>query len=381
MGPLRGAKVIEMAGVGPTPYCAMMLADAGADVIRIERGVPKALVGQRDPADDPLLRNRRCLSLDLKHPDGRAALLRLISSADALIEGFRPGVMERLGLGPEPCLQANPKLVYGRLTGWGQTGPLAQAAGHDINYIALSGALHATGPADQPLPPLNLVGDFAAGSLMLAFGLVTAMWEAQRSGRGQVVDAAMSDGAALLMAPFYGMVANGSWRDERACNEIDGAAPHYGSYRCSDGGFISIAPIEPAFYAQFLQLMQIDEPMFADRSNRTLWPALREQLQARFAQRTRAQWCELLEGTDVCFAPVLGIAEAPTHPHHVARHTFVTVGRTTQPAPAPRYERTAAVNPQPRQAGIEVAQSLLQEAGFSAADIERLRQSGAWLDA
>jgi alpha-methylacyl-CoA racemase len=231
------------------------------------------------------------------------------------------------------------------------------------------------------VPPLNLVGDFAAGSLMLAFGMVAAMWEAARSGRGQVVDAAMSDGAALLMAPFYSMVGNGSWTDRRECNEVDGGSPHYGSYRCSDGGFVSIAPIEPQFYERFLSLMQIDDPEFRLRADRAVWPSLREKLRARFLTRTRAEWCELLEGTDVCFAPVLGIAEAASHPHHVARQTFVPVGRTTQPASAPRYDRTPAANPQPRLAGREAAEVILADCGFSAAEIDRLRRSGAWLDA
>ncbi|MDT3670164.1 MAG: CaiB/BaiF CoA-transferase family protein [Aromatoleum sp.] len=380
MGPLKGARVIEMAGIGPTPFCAMMLADAGADVIRIERKAPAALVGKRDPAADPLLRNRRCIALDLKHPDGIAAALRLVAGADALIEGFRPGVMERLGLGPEPCLAANPRLVYGRMTGWGQSGPLAQSAGHDINYIALSGALHAIGAPDRPLPPLNLVGDFGGGSMMLAFGIVAAMWEAGRSGKGQVIDAAMSDGAALLMAPFYTMVANGSWHDQRADNTLDGGAPEYGTYRCADGGFISIAPLEPQFYDAFLTLMEIDDPEFRERSNRDHWPSLHAKLERRFLERTRAQWCDLLEGTDVCFAPVLGIAEAPTHPHHAARETFVTVGETTQPAPAPRYSRTPSQTPQPRRAGIGTARAVLTDAGFSGSEIDALLESGVLVE-
>jgi alpha-methylacyl-CoA racemase len=325
-----------MAGIGPTPFCAMMLADAGADVIRIERKAPAALVGKRDPGADPLLRNRRCITLDLKRPEGIAALKRLVAGAEALIEGFRPGVMERLGLAPEVCHEINPRLVYGRMTGWGQTGPLSQSAGHDLNYIALSGALHAIGTPEQPLPPLNLVGDFGGGSMMLAFGMVAAMWEATRSGKGQVIDAAMSDGAAILMAPFYTMVANGSWRDERGSNTLDGGLPEYGVYRCADGKFISIAPLEPQFYKEFLERMEIKDPEFAERNNRAIWPKLKAKLEQRFLERTRDQWCELLEGTDVCFAPVLSIAEAPSHPHHVARNTFIKVGETTQPAPAPR---------------------------------------------
>ncbi|VVN97302.1 CaiB/BaiF CoA transferase family protein [Pseudomonas fluorescens] len=380
MGPLKGARVIEMAGIGPTPFCAMMLADAGADVIRIERKAPAALVGRRDPRADPLLRNRRCITLDLKRPEGIAAVKRLVAGADALIEGFRPGVMERLGLAPETCHEINPRLVYGRMTGWGQTGPLSQSAGHDLNYIALSGALHAIGSPEQPTPPLNLVGDFGGGSMMLAFGIVAAMWEATRSGKGQVIDAAMSDGAAVLMAPFYTMVANGSWRDERASNTLDGALPEYGAYRCADGKFISIAPLEPQFYEEFLERMEITEPEFSERSNRALWPTLKAKLAQRFLERTRDQWCKLLEGTDVCFAPVLSIAEAPSHPHHIARNTFITVGETIQPAPAPRYDRTPSATPTPRNSGLETARQVFTEAGFSNEEFEHLRVSGVLVE-
>lgn len=380
MGPLKGAKIIEMAGIGPTPFCAMMLADAGADIIRIERKAPAALVGKRDPRADPLLRNRRCISLDLKHPEGIAALKRLLAGADALIEGFRPGVMERLGLGPEVCHAVNPRLVYGRMTGWGQSGPLSQSAGHDLNYIALTGALHAIGSPEKPIPPLNLVGDFGGGSMMLAFGIVAAMWEAARSGKGQVIDAAMSDGAALLMAPFYTMVANGSWRDERGSNTLDGGLPEYAAYQCADGKFISIAPLEPQFYDEFLKRMEIDDPEFHDRHNRALWPGLKAKLEQRFVERTRDEWCQLLEGTDVCFAPVLSIGEAPTHPHHVARQTFVTVGETTQPAPTPRYSRTPSATPTPRVAGMDIARTVFHEAGFSDDEIDLLHDSGVLLE-
>ncbi|ALQ02579.1 Alpha-methylacyl-CoA racemase [Pseudomonas brassicacearum] len=372
--------MIEMAGIGPTPFCAMMLADAGADVIRIERKAPAALVGRRDPRADPLLRNRRCITLDLKRPEGIAAVKRLVAGADALIEGFRPGVMERLGLAPETCHEINPRLVYGRMTGWGQTGPLSQSAGHDLNYIALSGALHAIGSPEQPTPPLNLVGDFGGGSMMLAFGMVAAMWEATRSGKGQVIDAAMSDGAAVLMAPFYTMVANGSWRDERASNTLDGGLPEYGAYRCADGKFISIAPLEPQFYEEFLERMEITEPEFSERTNRALWPTLKAKLAQRFLERTRDQWCKLLEGTDVCFAPVLSIAEAPSHPHHIARNTFITVGETIQPAPAPRYDRTPSATPTPRNSGLETARQVFTEAGFSNEEFEHLRVSGVLVE-
>lgn len=374
-GPLHGVKVIEMAGVGPGPFCAMMLADAGADVITITRPNAKTLGNRRDPASDALARGRRHLTLDLKNPEAIATLLRILEGAQVLIEGFRPGVMERLGLGPEVCLARNPRLVYGRMTGWGQSGPLAQAAGHDINYISIAGALHAIGSAEQPQPPLNLVGDFGGGAMMLAFGISSALFESQRSGRGQVIDAAMSDGAAMLMAPFYAMYASGSWNDLRQSNTLDGAAPYYCSYRCSDGRFISIAPLEPQFYELFLKLMKIDDEMFRRRDDRAAWPQLREELAARFATRGRDEWCALLEGTDVCFAPVLSLAEAPLHPHNQSRSTFTEVAGTWQPAPVPRFSRTASDLPgAPRtDAGAEI----LAEAGFDTKSMEALRSCGA----
>jgi alpha-methylacyl-CoA racemase len=344
-GPLAGIKVVEMVGLGPCPFAAMMLADMGADVIRIDR---KAAPGPANPFPmlgtkyDVMARGRRSLALDLKQPEAREVALQLIGQADVVLEGFRPGVMERLGLGPEACHERNPRLVYGRITGWGQTGPLAQSAGHDINYIALTGMLHAMGRADSPpAPPLNLVGDFGGGAMMMAFGVMCALLEARTSGKGQVVDAAMTDGAALLGAMVYGFRAIGSWTERRDANLLDGGAPFYDTYACADGKFISIGSIEPQFYAQLLQLAGADDPAFDAQMQREAWPALSEKFAAIFKTRTRDAWCDLMEGTDVCFAPVLDMGEAPRHPHNQARATFVEVDGVTQPAPAPRFSRTA----------------------------------------
>jgi alpha-methylacyl-CoA racemase len=343
-GPLQGLRVIEMVGIGPCPFAAMMLADMGADVIRIDRRPdpsapnPYPTLGTKY---DVMARGRRSLALDLKSPRARQLLLDLVAKADALVEGFRPGVMERLGLGPEVCHDRNPKLVYGRVTGWGQSGPLAQAAGHDLNYVALSGMLHAMGDADRPpAPPLNLVGDFGGGGMMLAFGVVCAMLEARASGRGQVVDAAMTDGAALLGAMTYGLRAHGTWSAARGANLLDGGAPFYATYACADGRFIAVGAIEPQFYARLLALTGASDPAFARQWDQDDWPALKEKFAALFATRTRDAWCALLEGTDACFAPVLDMDEAPHHPHNAARKTFVDVDGVTQPAPAPRFSRT-----------------------------------------
>jgi alpha-methylacyl-CoA racemase len=341
MGPLEGIRVVEMAGIGPTPFCGMLLADIGADVVRIDR--PGGASGIQQALSDPVLeRGKTRVELDLKSAGGIDAALRLIARADALIEGYRPGVMERLGLGPDACRARNRRLVYGRMTGWGQHGPLAHAAGHDINYIALTGALHAIGPADRPLPPLNLVGDFGGGAMLLAFGVACAMLDAQRRGEGQVVDAAMTDGSALLMGMIHGFRATGRWHDRRGANLLDGAAHFYGTYRCADGTWISVGAIEPQFYAQLLELCGIDDPLFDDQWDETAWPALREKLAAVFATRTRDDWCARLEGTDVCFAPVLSLDEAPKHPHNAARSTYFARDGVVQPAPAPRFSRTAA---------------------------------------
>jgi alpha-methylacyl-CoA racemase len=379
-GPLAGIRVIEMVGLGPCPFAAMMLADMGAEVIRIDR---KAAPGAPNPLPmlgtkyDVMARGRRSIALDLKQPAARAVMLRLIEKSDVLLEGFRPGVMERLGLGPDVCQARNPTLVYGRITGWGQQGPLAQAAGHDINYIALTGMLHAMGRADAPpAPPLNLVGDFGGGAMMLAFGVVCAVLEASKSGKGQVVDAAMTDGAALLGAMMYGFRAHGSWSDQRGANMLDGGAHYYDTYACADGKFISIGAIEPQFYGLLLKLAQIDDLAFGAQTDAGQWPALTEKLAAVFRARSRDEWCRLLEGTDVCFAPVLDMAEAPQHPHNVARGTFVDVDGVMQPAPAPRFSRTVPeIGSAPAQPG-EHSAAVLAEWGWSAAEIAGLEEQG-----
>jgi alpha-methylacyl-CoA racemase len=368
-----------MAGIGPAPFAAMLFADMGAEVIRIDRKAPPG-----DGAFDTLKsygflnRGRRSLALDLKNPAGVAALLKLVGSADALIEGFRPGVMERLGLGPEVCLAARPALVYGRITGWGQSGPLAHTAGHDINYIALTGALHAIGTPDQPLPPLNVVGDFGGGAMFLAFGVLAALLEARRSGQGQVVDAAMTDGAALLMAMQYSFKAMGHWNNTRAANLLDGGAPFYGTYRCSDGKWLAVGPIEPQFHDLLIEKMGLDQADFAARWDPASWPRLRSLLERAFSGRTRDAWCALLEHTDACVAPVLDLDEAPRHPHNVARRTFVTDAGVTQPAPAPRFSRTppAIGRPAPRAAG-EHSLEVLGDWGFTPAEIDLLRAAAA----
>ncbi len=340
-GPLHGLKVIEMAGIGPAPFCAMLLADMGAQVLRVAR--PGAET--HDPAG-VLGRGRHTLRLDLREAGAADTLLGLLDGADALIEGFRPGVMERLGLGPDACLARNARLVYGRMTGWGQHGPLAQAAGHDINYVALSGALHAIGRAGEPpVPPLNLVGDFGGGAMLLAFGLMCALHEAQRSGRGQVVDAAMTDGAALLSAMMYGFKAAGRWSNGRGENLLDGGAPFYDTYACADGKYVAVGAIEPQFWALLRERCGLDDPLFDAQQDRARWPEQKQRLAAVFRTRTRDAWCALLEGSDACFAPVLDWDEAPRHAHNVARETFVTVDGVLQPAPAPRFSRTPAPPP------------------------------------
>ena len=335
MGPLAGIKIVELTGIGPGPMCAMLLADLGATVLRIDRPEPSDLGVPRPLRYDLLLRGRKCLAVDLKHPDGKALALRLIEHADALIEGFRPGVTERLGLGPEDCLARNPRLVYGRVTGWGQEGPLAQAAGHDLNYIALAGAAHAFGRHGQPpTPPLNLIGDFGGGALYLAFGVVCGILEAQRSGRGQIVDAAMVDGAASLMTAFFGMMAAGLGSHERGTNILDTGAHFYEVYECADGRWISVAAIEGKFYAELLRRLDIDAATLPQQMDREYWPEAKARLAALFKTRTRDEWCALLEGTDACFAPVLTTDEAPHHPHNAMRRTYVEIDGIVQPAPA-----------------------------------------------
>ncbi|WP_426168587.1 CaiB/BaiF CoA transferase family protein [Sandarakinorhabdus sp. DWP1-3-1] len=340
-GPLSGLRIIELAGIGPGPFAAMMLADHGAEVIRIDRP------GARIDARDPLLRSRRLIGLDLKSPEGKAKVRELVTSADGLIEGFRPGVTERLGLGPDVLLADNPRLVYGRMTGWGQTGPYAQAAGHDINYIALAGALHTYGRAgEKPTPPINMVGDFGGGGMMLAFGMVSALLHAQKTGQGQVIDTAMTDGAAVLMSMIWGFRANGIWSDDRGTNLLDTGAHMYDTYETGDGKWLSIGSLEPQFYAELRRLAGLAEDKdFDAQMDRAQWGPLKDRLTALFLTKSRDEWCALMEMTDVCFAPVLSMAEAPTHPHNAARGTFIEVGGVMQPAPAPRYSVTATDTP------------------------------------
>jgi alpha-methylacyl-CoA racemase len=360
MGPLKGYRVVEMAGLGPVPFCAMLLSDMGADVVRIDREGGNNPLGLKV---DVLNRGRRSVALDLKSSQGVATCLDLVAKADALIEGYRPGVMERLGLGPRECQARNPHLVYGRMTGWGQEGPLADAAGHDINYIALTGALSAMGTRESVVPPLNLVGDFGGGALYLAFGVVCAMLEGKSSGKGQVVDAAMVDGAAHLMTMMYGLKHNGLWVDHRSSNLLDGGAHFYGAFECADGEWVAIGSIEPQFYKLLLQGVGID-PGSSDASQESAnWPKMRERLQAVFLRQPRAHWCALMEGTDICFAPVLSMSEAPEHPHNVARETFVREFDVLQPAPAPRFARTPGAIAGPPPAPGEHTAQVLKEWG------------------
>lgn len=379
-GPLAHLTVLELAGIGPGPFACMMLADLGATVIRIDRlPGPPSKGGLEDLMrnDGIVDRGRRSVAVNMKDPRGVEAVLKLAERADILVEGFRPGVAEKLGLGPEACHARNAKLVYGRMTGWGQTGPLAHTAGHDINYIALSGALHAMGPADRPpAPPLNLVGDYGGGGMLLVVGVLAALAEAQRSGQGQVVDAAMTDGAALLMAAQYGLMAKGFWQDERERNFLDGAAHFYGTYECADGRYVSIGAIEPQFYRQLLEICGVADDQFERQWEPGEWPPLRRKLESVFRTRTRDAWCSVLEGTDACFAPVMSMAEAPRHPHNVARATFVTKDGVVQPAPAPRFDRTPTQVP-PRAALVGAdTQQMLARVGYAAADIQELCAAG-----
>ena len=363
-GPLTGLKIVEFAGIGPGPFCGMLLSDLGADVVRIDRKG-----GRGGAPSDITARGRRSVALDLKSPEAVETCLKLMEKADAVFEGFRPGVMERLGLGPDVALKRNPKLVYGRMTGWGQTGPYAQAAGHDMNYIAITGALHAIGTEDKPVPPLNLVGDFGGGALYLAFGLLAGVIHARESGQGQVIDCAMSDGAASLMAMFYGFKAAGMWAEQRRSNLLDGGAHFYDTYQCSDGKWVSIGSIEPQFYALLLEKTGIADPDFQRQMDKAAWPALRDKLADVIATKTQAQWCELMDATDVCFAPVLDLDEAPKHPHNQARQTFVEVAGVTQPAPAPRFSATPGkIQGPPAPGGADTA-SALADWGLSQAEI------------
>ncbi|WP_374487199.1 CaiB/BaiF CoA transferase family protein [Zoogloea sp.] len=380
MGPLHGVKIVEFAALGPAPMGAMILADLGAEVVRIERKPPpNAKPGFEifDPKLDILNRSRRVVRLDLKKPEGLDAARRLVAGADILIEGFRPGVMERLGLGPLESLAANPRLVYGRMTGWGQYGPLSQSAGHDINYLSLSGALHAIGEAGgKPVVPLNLVADCGGGAMLLVVGVLAALTEARSSGHGQVVDAAMTDGSALLMSMMYTLKAMGQWSQQRGTNLLDGGAPFYDTYRCADGKYISIGPIEPQFYALFLHKAGIDDPDFNQQWERSRWPELKTRLAAHLETRSRDAWCALLEGSDACVAPVLDMDEAPEHPHNRARGTFIEVGGVVQPAPAPRFSRS--IPAQPRPPVVDGAgEDVLADWGFTPAEIDGLRTAGA----
>jgi len=342
VGPLAGLKIVEFAAVGPAPMCAMLLADLGATVLRIDRVTPVELGSKRPLEYDLLLRNREVIALDLKSAEGRAMAMEVVASADALIEGMRPGVMERLGIGPDECLARNPKLVYGRMTGWGQRGPLADAAAHDLNYIAVTGALDAIGREGQPPSiPINLLGDYAGGSLYLALGILAAVQESGRSGKGQVVDAAIIDGVASLMTSMYGLLAAGMWKLERGANIADSGTPFYDVYECRDGKYVSVAPIETRFFEELLERLEISKAEFPNRWDRSQWRRLREALATRFRSRTRDEWCQLLEGTDACFAPVLSMAEASHHPHVAAREVFAEVAGVNQPMPAPRFSRTA----------------------------------------
>ncbi len=374
MGPLDGYKIIEISGIGPGPFGAMMLSDMGAEMIRVER--PSA-TGYANPTMDLLNRGRRCVCIDLKNPAGVETLLRLLEGYDAIIEGFRPGVMERLGLGPDVCLARNPRLVYGRMTGWGQSGPLADAAGHDINYISLAGALHSIGRrGDPPTPPLSLIGDFGGGGLMLAYGIVCALLERERSGRGQVVDAAMVDGAAALMTIFHATQQVGFWSDERGTNLLDSGAHFYDAYETSDGKWISIGPFEPQFYALMLDKLGLS-PEEWPQMDKTRWPELKAKLVEIFKAKTRDAWCEIFEGTDVCFAPVLTIAESREHPHATARGSYVEIGGVGQPRPAPRFSRTDPTIQRPPAKPGEHTEEILQEAGFSSQEIGKLRDDGS----
>lgn len=377
-GPLKGVRIVEFSGIGPGPMCGMLLSDMGADVAVIDRLEPSDLGVPRAPEYDVSRRGRRSVALDLKHPEGAAVALDLVRGADALIEGFRPGAMERLGLGPDACLKANPKLVYGRITGWGQDGPLAHSAGHDLNYIALSGALAAIGrKGEAPTIPLNLIGDFGGGGMLLAYGIMAALFEANRSGRGQVVDAAMTDGSATLMGAFYGLLAQGRWRNARESNMLDGACPYYDTYECADGKYVAVGALEPQFFALLLQGLGLDAERFADRTDPARWPAIKAEFAAIFRQHPRDHWAKVFEGTDACVAPVLDLEEAPRHPHNAARGTFLARGGAMQPAPSPRFSRTPAGEPAPAPRRGADGEAALADWGFAAAEIAALRSAGA----
>jgi alpha-methylacyl-CoA racemase len=380
MGPLAGVRVVEIAGIGPGPFAAMMLADMGADVVRVDRA---GNVWGGDPATPPkdiMNRGRRSIGVDLKNPEGVETVLALVEKADALIEGFRPGVTERLGIGPDACLARNPRLVYGRMTGWGQDGPMAQMAGHDMNYIAIAGALGAIGrPDERPQPPLNLVGDFGGGGMLLAFGIVCGVVEARTSGEGQVVDAAMVDGTAVLTTFMHGMMAMGGWKDERGVNILDTGAHYYEVYECADGKFLSVGAIEPQFYAELLEKTGLaDDAEFLQQNDKAQWPHLKERLAGVIATKTRDEWAAIFDGSDACVAPILSLGEAPAHPHNVARTTFLERDGIVQPAPAPRFSRTAAeIQRPPAHAGQHTDEVLVEWGVVDADRAAELRAAGA----
>ena len=378
-GPLTGLRIVEFAGIGPGPFCGMMLADHGAQVIRIDRASGSR--GGSSPVSraDVLARGRKSIALDLKNAEGVALARKLCATADGLIEGFRPGVMERLGLGPDELLGDNPKLVYGRMTGWGQTGPYAPYAGHDINYIALAGALaHFGREGEKPTPPINMVGDFGGGGMMLAFGMVSALLNVARGGKGQVIDAAMTDGTAVLMGMIHGMKNAGVWKEELGVNTLDTGAHFYDTYETADGKYVSIGSIEPQFYARLRELAGLTEDRdFDAQHDPSKWPALKAKLTDLFKTRTRAEWNALMEHTDVCYAPVLTMSEAADHPHNRAREAFVTIGNHLQPAPAPRYSETRPETPEPAPMPGDDSEGVLKDIGLNADEIARLREAGA----
>ena len=380
-GPLSGYRIIEIAGIGPGPFAAMMLADMGAEVIRVERAQSVKGAAPATAHWDTLLRGRKNIAIDLKNPQGVESLLQLVEKADAIIEGFRPGVMERLGIGPTECVKRNPKIVFGRMTGWGQDGPYAPLAGHDINYIALAGALaHFSRAGEAPVPPLNMVGDFGGGGMFLAFGVVCALLETQKSGKGQVIDAAMIDGSATLMSMFWAMKSIGMFNENApGTNLLDTGAHFYDVFQCQDDKYISIGSIEPQFYALLLEKTGLtNDPAFAKQMDPSQWPMLKTKLQDVIKQKTQAQWCAIMEGTDVCFAPVLTMTEATQHPHHIARNTFIDIAGVTQPAPAPRFSRTSPETPTPPAHAGQHSTQILNEWGIS--NITELLASGAVVD-
>ena len=373
-GPLTGVKIVEFAGIGPGPFCCMLLGDMGADIVRIDRrGTPDSTAHVIPREFDVASRGRRSVVLDLKDLAGKAVALQLVDKADAIVEGFRPGVMERLGFGPDVLLARNPRLVYGRITGWGQHGPLAHAAGHDINYIAITGALAAIGPKEQPLPPMNLLGDYAGGSMYLAMGVLAGIIQARATGQGQVVDAAISDGVSSLMSVAYGLLASGWWKLGRNNNNLDGGAPNYGTFECADGKWISIAATGKPFYKQLRDIAGFTDPEFDQQRDRAHWSSLKAKIAAKFKTKTRAEWCALMEGTDVCFAPVLDMTEAPQHAHNKAREVFVTQDGVVQPAPAPRFLKTPGKIQGPAPEIGQHTESALADWGIAAAEIAKVR--------